>query len=67
MTGEVQISIASSVERIFESVLKVEDALTQESDTEYDLKHLQECRRMAIQVITKELSLDRNVDDLSSE
>jgi hypothetical protein len=62
-----QFSVSASIENIFEAVFTVEDALEQESDTDYDVQHLQDCRRKAIEVIRKELVLDQSNDELGTK
>lgn len=64
--GDVQFSLAASIERIYEAVFAVEDALLQESNTDYDQLLVQERRKHAVGVINAELFLDVPTEELAA-
>jgi hypothetical protein len=69
MATAAQFSVSASIERIYETIFAVEDALTTEPNvekTEYDRQHLQDCRRAAIEVLKRELLLDQSIDQLAT-
>jgi hypothetical protein len=56
---DVHFNMAAAVERIYEAVFKVEDALASDGrDDPYDAQHLQEIRSKAIAIIKEESALD---------
>lgn len=67
LAAEVQFSVSAAIEELYDSIFVVEDALTQESDTEYDIEHLQDCRRGAIAIVRKALLLDKTSDELGTK
>lgn len=65
----VQFSRASAVEKIYEAVFAVEDALALESETntDYDRGLLHEKRKEAAALLKRELLLDAPFEELNSE
>ncbi|PJF17278.1 Topoisomerase II-associated protein PAT1 domain-containing protein [Paramicrosporidium saccamoebae] len=69
MAAAAQFSVSASIERIYEAIFVVEDALTTDpnvEETDYDRHHLQDCRRIAIEVLKRELLLDQSIDQLAT-